>query len=35
MKIKKYIYPLLALLMLSACDYEEVNKSTTGVTMMI
>ncbi|ERI83850.1 MAG: SusD/RagB family nutrient-binding outer membrane lipoprotein [Bacteroides pyogenes] len=32
MKIKKYIYPLLALLMLSACDYEEVNKSTTGVT---
>jgi len=32
MKLRKYIYPLLALLMVSSCEYEEVNRSTTGVT---
>lgn len=33
MKLKKYILPLCLLSLLSACeDYEDINKSTTGVT---
>lgn len=30
--MKKYIIPILALLMISACDYEDVNKNIYGVT---
>lgn len=32
MKLKNYIYFLLAVLTFASCNYEEINRSTTGVT---